>query len=138
MPTSKNSPAPVSRPEKLPAAVEADFKKGLEQGWEIPYAGPAQYAPPPSIIPATEQGQDSDAGARSATSSTNRHFESARRKISDPLKSPHMSAHEVMAILGISKSAVYDHSKLVRASTGTGKVLFTTESVLAVKNSAPE
>lgn len=68
----------------------------------------------------------------------NRHLASANRCMSDPDRCPTMTAHEVVAALGLSKSAVYDHPRLVRGSTGTRAVRLTTKSVLAVKNSAPE
>jgi hypothetical protein len=62
----------------------------------------------------------------------------ARRKMGDPAANPEMDAKEVMVALGLSKSAVYEHPRLDRVSTGIRAVRFTTKSVLALKDSAPE
>jgi len=60
---------------------------------------------------------------------------SAQRKLKDPSKYPYMTAREVAAALGISIKSVYEHSEIARFRTGTRKCLWTTESVLAVRNS---
>jgi hypothetical protein len=62
----------------------------------------------------------------------------ANRKLSDPSKYRHMNAREIAVALGISIKSVYEHSVLERFPTGTRKRLWTTESVMAVKNSPPE
>jgi len=62
----------------------------------------------------------------------------ARSKLSDPSKYPHMTARQVAAALGISIKTVYDHSELEEFPTGTRKRLWTTVSVIAVKNSPPK
>ena len=62
----------------------------------------------------------------------------ARRKMGDPAANPEMDAREVMAALGLSKSAVYEHKGLDRVSNGTRAVRFATKSVVALKLSAPE
>lgn len=67
-----------------------------------------------------------------------RSLKSALRKMSDPDQYPVMRCQEVMAVLQLSKSAVYDHDRLERDSNGTRAVLFKTTSVLAVKNLPPE
>jgi predicted DNA-binding transcriptional regulator AlpA len=69
---------------------------------------------------------------------SNRFLTSAQRKLDDPKKFPTMDPKEVMAVLGLSKSAVYDHLTLQRVSTGTRSVLFKTKSVKAVQESSPE
>jgi hypothetical protein len=61
-----------------------------------------------------------------------------RRKMGDPAANPEMDAREVMVALELSKSAVYEHPRLDRVSTGTRAVRFTTKSVVALKSSAPE
>lgn len=62
---------------------------------------------------------------------------SAERALSDPAKYPTMTPKEVMAALHLKK-VVYEHPKLVRASTGTRNVRFTTASVKAIRESSPE
>jgi hypothetical protein len=62
----------------------------------------------------------------------------AERALSDPAKYPIMTPKEVMAALHLKKSVVYEHPKLVRASTGTRNVRFTTASVKAIRESSPE
>jgi hypothetical protein len=61
----------------------------------------------------------------------------ANKKISDQAKYPHMTAREIKAAVGISLSAVYEHPDLEKVSTGTRKRLWTTESVIKLKNSQP-
>jgi hypothetical protein len=62
----------------------------------------------------------------------------ANLKMKDPDRNYVMSAKEVMAVLGISKSAVYEHKGLELASTGTKAKRFTAKSVMAIKNSPPD
>jgi hypothetical protein len=62
----------------------------------------------------------------------------AKIKTENPARYPRMTAREAAAALQLSKSAIYEHPLLERAGTGASKVLFTTKSVLAVKNSSPE
>ena len=62
----------------------------------------------------------------------------AKTKMENPAQYPRMTAREAAAALQLGKSAIYQHPLLEKAGTGTGKVLFTTKSVLAVRNSPPE
>jgi hypothetical protein len=88
-------------------------------------------APPtPTETPRTGQGQQPRWSEHD--------LEMANRKMSDPAKYPVMTAREVMACLQIGKSTVYEHPGLERAPTGTKAARFTTQSVIAVKKSAPE
>jgi hypothetical protein len=104
---------------------------------------------PPSVTPIVVPGQDAATiDAPPTPTETPRtgqearwsehDLEMANRKMSDPAKYPLMTAKEVMAYLQISKSTVYEHPGLERAPTGTKAARFTTKSVIAVKNSAPE
>jgi hypothetical protein len=61
---------------------------------------------------------------------------SAERAIADPGRYPRMTAEEVMAYLCLSPSAVYEHRKLERVSTGGRAVRFTTLSVKAIIDSS--
>jgi hypothetical protein len=69
---------------------------------------------------------------------SDRHLDMAHRKVANPERYPHMNAHEVAAALGISRKSVYEHKGLERVATGTKKVLWSTKSVIAVKDSPPE
>ncbi len=62
----------------------------------------------------------------------------AKTKMENPARYPRMTAREAAAALQLSKSAIYEHPLLEKAGTGTSKVLFTTKSVLAVKDSLPD
>ncbi len=62
----------------------------------------------------------------------------AQKRIADPGKYPHMIYQEVMVVLGLKKSSVYNHPRLELISTGTKKKLFSTKSVISILKSAPE
>lgn len=64
--------------------------------------------------------------------------ESAQRALDNPSRYRLMTAEEVMWCTGLKSSAVYEHTKLERSSTGTKAVRFTTKSVIAVMKSSPE
>jgi hypothetical protein len=76
-------------------------------------------------------------GAREAES-TDKDLKMANIKMADPVKYPRMTAKEAMAALGLSRSAIYDHRTIERASTGNKSVRFTTQSILNTRNSPPE
>jgi hypothetical protein len=61
---------PVSR-EKLSPENERFLKRGFEQGWKIPYAGPVQYAPPPSISSRAPEQRKGEIPASSPSNGTN-------------------------------------------------------------------
>jgi hypothetical protein len=65
----------------------------------------------------------------------NQHRFTADKRLADPVTYPCMSALEIAAALGISLSAVYEHPGLIRFNTGNRKRLWTTLSVIAVRDS---
>jgi hypothetical protein len=62
----------------------------------------------------------------------------ASLKTSDPAKFPSMNARELAAYLGISNKTAYELEGLVEMPTRTRKRLWTTESVIALKNLPPK
>jgi hypothetical protein len=62
----------------------------------------------------------------------------ADQKMADPANNPTMTAHQISAVLGISLSAVYEHPGLTPFNTGIGKRLWTTLSVIAVRDSTAQ
>ena len=62
----------------------------------------------------------------------------AERALNDPKKYPSMTAREIAAALNTSIQAVYKHPELELFPTGNRSRRWTTESVLAIRNSLPE
>jgi len=94
-----------------------------------------------NLLRATELAQGSQIHSASKTTKgkqppSEQHLTQALRKLSDVSRYQWLSASEAAAALNISLSHVYQHPGLERAARGR-KVLFTTKSVLALKNAIP-
>src|SRR5579864_7959542 len=85
-------------------------------------------------LPAGKRGRTAH-GTREKRKLSGLDYASASRKVSDQTKYPTMTAREIAAHLGIGVNTVYEHPNLEAVSTGTRKRLWTTKSVIAVKNS---
>ncbi len=120
--------------EKLLRTWRLKFDSSLEYGLEKAKHG-ARISLAMQLAPSAATNQAAEAAKANPQ---DRYLTQARRKTNDAHNNPSMNAKEAMAALQLSKTAVYEHKHLVRVNNGTRSVRFTTDSVIAVKNSPPE
>jgi len=141
-PRKLNERITPERTEKLLRTWRRKFDSSLDYGLEkAKHAARVSLAKKPTFWATPSQVRlSADRPSAQAANLNPRdiYLTQARRKMSDPHKNPVMNANEVMAALQLSRSAVYEHRRLQRSATGNAAVRFTTESVIAVKNSPPE